>query len=216
MIIVKIIVVILFIGMIYINYLANSKPLGGISTGEISNKYNTLFTPSGFTFSIWGIIYLLVGAFVIVNTFQTTYFSPEISIVIYLFIVSMILNASWLFAWHFDKILLSTLIMITFLIVLLLALNSIQDGDTLGYITFSVYAGWISVALIANVSILIKKYNIPLFMEHQQFWFVLILIVSLAIMLTMFLVTSNFIYGLVFLWAYYGIAMKFYQKKKQS
>lgn len=212
MIILKVIMVLCYGLMIFTNYYANTKPLGGISTGEISDKYSTLFTPSGFTFSIWGLIYLLVGAFVISSIMNSRYFTTGNNIVIYLFILSTILNGSWLFAWHFDKILLSTIIMIAFLVVLLMILHNIHTDDTLGYVTFSVYSGWISVALIANISILITKYDIAFFMNYQWFWFIFIIIVSIGIMVTMFIRTSNYVYGLVFIWAYFGILMKFIQK----
>lgn len=209
MFIIKLFVLILYVGMIYMNYYANAKPLGGISTGEISDKYNTLFTPSGFTFSIWGIIYILVGIFVFQVVINNLYITPKIDIVIYLFMISTILNVSWLFSWHYDRILLSAIIMILFLIVLLTILNRIQPSNTLSYITFSIYSGWISVALIANISILITKYNISFFMNNQWFFFILILLVSLGIMISMFIKTSNYYYCGVYLWAYFGILMKF-------
>ncbi len=212
MVLLKVFMVVFFVSMIYINYYANTKPLGGISTGEISDRYNTLFTPAGFTFSIWGIIYILVGVFVVYNVFNPTYFEEGKQIVLYLFLLSTILNGSWLFAWHFDKILMSTIIMVVFLVVLLIILQNINPSEKIGYITFSVYAGWISVALIANVSILITKYDISVFMNYQVIWFIVIILVSIGILITMFIKTSNYIYGLVFLWAYFGIAMKFIQK----
>lgn len=212
MILLKTSIVLFYFLMLYVNYLANAKPLGGITTGEISDKYNTLFTPSGFTFSIWGLIYLLLGIFIVSNLFDNRYASSDTNIVLYLFLISTVLNGSWLFAWHNDRILLSSIIMILFLITLLSILHFIPKEDVLGYTTFSIYSGWISVALIANISILITKYDISLFMNYQWVWFILILITSVGIMITMFLRTGNYIYGMVFLWAYFGIAMKFIEK----
>jgi len=43
-----------------INYLANAIPIADKNTGEVSDLYETLFAPAGFTFAIWGIIYLLL------------------------------------------------------------------------------------------------------------------------------------------------------------
>lgn len=212
MIILKITSIVFYLFMIYMNYLANAKPLGGISTGEISDKYPTLFTPAGFTFSIWGIIYLLVGGFVISSILINNYYETENTIVIYLFIVSTILNVLWLLCWHYDKIGLSVIVMIAFLIVLLTILQNILPTDQLGFITFSIYSGWISVALIANISILIVKYDISLFMNYQTFWFILILLISVGILVLMFIKKANYVYGLVFLWAYFGIFSKFLSK----
>mgnify|MGYP000890446844 FL=1 len=214
MIAIKIIVVLSFIVMIYVNYLANSKPLGGISTGEISNKYNTLFTPSGFTFSIWGIIYLLVFAFVITFVIAKPDASTNMELLGILFIVTCIINIGWLFCWHFDKILLSTIVMILFLLTLLSILQ-ITDPQGIAYATFSVYSGWISVALIANISILLFKYNISIFMRNESLWLFIILFISVVIGGYMVLIQKNYFYGAVFLWAYFGIAMKFKNMKKE-
>jgi hypothetical protein len=190
------------------NYLANSKPLGGISTGEISAKYNTLFTPSGFTFSIWGIIYLLVFAFVIVFVTSKSGALPNMNLLGILFIVSCVLNISWLLCWHFDKIFLSSLVMILFLGTLLSMLE-FTSPEGITYITFSIYSGWISVALIANISILLFKYKIKLFMNREKIWLYIILAISLLIGGYMVIYEKNYYYGIVFIWAYFGIAMRY-------
>lgn len=211
MILLKIIVLLLFIVMIYTNYLANSKPLGGISTGEISNKYDTLFTPSGFTFSIWGVIYLLVLAFVVVFLTAKEGAIPNMNLLGVLFITSCTLNILWLFSWHYDKIIASTILMILFLLTLL---SILQFTSPIGitYIAFSIYTGWISVALIANISILLYKYNIGFFMNRQKTWLYIILVISLLIGGYMVVIEKNYYYGIVFVWAYYGIAMKYANK----
>ncbi|MFN3411693.1 MAG: hypothetical protein ACK4YF_06020, partial [Exilispira sp.] len=49
--------------MIFLNYRATSLPLNGKSTGELSDQYPNLFVPAGLTFSIWGIIYILLTIF---------------------------------------------------------------------------------------------------------------------------------------------------------
>ena len=51
--------------VVLVNALANGLPLGGQSTGEVSAKYESLFTPAGYAFAIWGLIYLALFAFVI-------------------------------------------------------------------------------------------------------------------------------------------------------
>ena len=65
----KITAIIGFLAMIYVNYLANALPIGGVTPGEASDAYANLFTPAGITFSIWGLIYLLLGAYVIFQFF---------------------------------------------------------------------------------------------------------------------------------------------------
>jgi len=204
----KLFVVILFASMIYVNYIANSKPLGGITTGEISDKYNTLFTPSGFTFSIWGLIYLLIFVFVISYTLGNINSTTNIELLGVLFIITCILNISWLFCWHYDRILLSTIVMVILLVSLLMILQ-LTNPEGIVKATFSIYAGWISVALIANISILLFKHDITFFMNNEYLSFYSVLIISLLIGGYMVVIEKNYYYGGVFLWAYVGIISKF-------
>src|SRR4030066_1403513 len=58
--------IIAFVLMVIINGLAGSTTtIGGKNTAQISDANPTLITPAGYVFSIWGIIYLLLGIFVI-------------------------------------------------------------------------------------------------------------------------------------------------------
>ncbi len=210
MLILKIISAITFIAMLFVNYLANSLPIGGNTTGDISGKYNTLFTPSGFTFSIWGVIYILLSVFVIflfVNPNDTL--TQNENTILILFSGVNVLNMLWLVSWHNDKILLSTIVMIFLLAALLFIVLKVSKTDILSYATFSIYAGWISVALIANITIWIVKEDFSFFMNHEYFWFYLILGVSFFIGLFMVIKEKNYYYGSVFLWAYIGILAKY-------
>ena len=98
---------ILFSLVIYINYLANALPIGGVTTGEVSDLLDNLFTPTGFTFSIWGVIYLSLFIFLIslfcMSENQKLFFNK----VLRLFNINCLLNISWIFAWHYQKFLFS-------------------------------------------------------------------------------------------------------------
>ena len=213
MIILKIIMILSLALMIYVNYTANSKPLGGVSTGEMSARYSTMFTPAGFTFSIWGIIYIFV--FIFVGDFllmkNSLILSGNYELIGYLFVISCFLNALWLYAWHYDRIIWSSIVMTLLLSTLLVNLTLVSP-NSIGYYTFSLYAGWVSVAFILNISILILKYKIPIFMKYESIFFYIILLVSVLIGLFMLLFRVNYVYGLVFLWAYYGV----YKKQKEN
>ena len=51
--------------VIVVNALADKLPIAGTTTGQVADKYASMFTPAGFAFSIWGPIYLGLTAFVI-------------------------------------------------------------------------------------------------------------------------------------------------------
>ena len=55
-----------FVLTIIVNGLAGSITLiGGKTTAGISNLYPTLITPAGYVFAIYGVIYILLGVFVV-------------------------------------------------------------------------------------------------------------------------------------------------------
>ena len=53
------------IATITINGLANTLPINGMLTGEVSDSFLALFTPAGYVFAIWGLIYLALTAFAV-------------------------------------------------------------------------------------------------------------------------------------------------------
>jgi hypothetical protein len=196
--------------MIVMNFLANSIPFNNQSTGAISDKYPSLFTPSGFTFSIWGIIYIFLGIYVVktVLTVNSNLSDTYLQTVMLIFVATSVLNVLWLLSWHYDYILLSTITMALFLVLLLIAMILIPSNELLIKSAFSLYAAWLSVAFIANVTILIVNMNIPVFMSKEVLWYIVIITVGLVIVSAVLLFTKNIVFGLVFMWAYLGIFMK--------
>jgi hypothetical protein len=157
--------VLFFVAVIIVNYLATSLPINGLSTGELSDFYPNLFTPAGFTFSIRGIIYLFLFAFVVRQLIDLrSKNSKEITKKIGIwFILSCIANIAWIYARHYQQVLLSVIIMIIYLLILIKITNNIHIGKKLGsrkdkifaQVPFSILLGWISVATIANVAALL-------------------------------------------------------------
>lgn len=195
--------------MLTINYLSNAIPIGGRTQSDISEAYPSLFTPAGFTFSIWGIIYLLLILFgVFLYTNESILTSNKTTILIIFNIVNL-LNALWLFFWHTDRIFLSTIVMLALLGSLLTILVLTSRNDTYAFATFSIYAGWISVASVANIAILLVKWHPPFLMNNETIFFGLTLFVTLVITAYMLIKERNYYFAGVFLWAYIGIISKF-------
>lgn len=209
-----------FIGTVVINALATSLPLNNKSTGELSDQYPNLFVPAGLTFSIWGLIYILLAVFVIYqlisavrkNT-QVISFSERINV---LFFVSSLANIGWIFAWHYEIVALSFLIMLILLgslISIYVRLN-IGRGEAsnvekyLVHLPFSIYLGWITIATIANVTALLVQLNWNGFGLPEQFWTVLVLVVGIAITLIILFYRKDIFYSLVVDWALLGILLK--------
>ena len=63
---------------ISVNGLANALPINGIQTGKISDKYFTLFTPAGYVFAIWGVIYLGMLAYMVYQALPSQRTNPRL------------------------------------------------------------------------------------------------------------------------------------------
>ena len=143
-----------------VNILASALPLNGQNTGEISDRFRVYFVPAGYVFSIWGIIYLGWIAFTIFQLQPSQRESPRLRRLGYLFAISNLANAAWLFCWHYNQFSWSVLVMLTLLGLLLtsyLRLNVNRAQVTrLEYwsvdVLFSAYLGWITVATVANIT----------------------------------------------------------------
>ncbi|HPR32626.1 MAG TPA: tryptophan-rich sensory protein [Prolixibacteraceae bacterium] len=198
---------ILFGFMIVMNYLANALPLNNKTTGQLSDEYPNLFVPTGLTFSIWGVIYLLILIFCIIQFFQSN--RETIRSIGWLFSLSCVLNGLWIVAWHYQNLPLSLLLMVGLLIVLIF-INQKISSLPFGLIkaAFGIYLGWICIASIANVTALLVYYGWGAWGISELVWTVLLIVVGLLISSVTLIRFQNPFLGLVVAWAFLGIALK--------
>ncbi|NMB48754.1 tryptophan-rich sensory protein [Candidatus Kuenenbacteria bacterium] len=197
-----------YLVMVVVNYLAVSLPLAGRSTGAVSDSYPNLFAPAGYAFSIWGLIYTLLGIYVIYQLTRKD--DALLGKVNRVFIINGLLNAAWIFAWHYDVIWLSAIIIIAMLVSLIKIADILRASKErwLVRLPFSVYFGWITVATIANITVLLVSLGWNGFGLSEVFWTVLILIVGAVIGSWRLMHDRCIPYGLVLLWAYGAILSK--------
>jgi hypothetical protein len=204
---IKYINLILFACMIVMNYLATALPLNNKTTGELSDSFPNLFVPAGITFSIWGVIYLLLIVYCIVQFRSSN--QVVISNISWLFGISCILNALWIVTWHYGKLPLSLIVMIGLLITLIYINITIKDLP-FGLIkaSFGIYLGWICIATIANVTALLVHYNWDGSGISEEVWTIIMISVgALIVSLTLYRLNNPFI-GLSVIWAFTGIIIK--------
>lgn len=215
---VKAAVVVTYLAMIAVNALANALPINGRTTGGVSDSYPNLFAPAALTFSIWGVIYLLLGAHVL---YQLGFFrgsgraaSALLERVGILFSLSSLANVSWILAWHYDLMAASALLLATMLVLLILITRTILRSElsprerAFVRLPFSVYFGWITVATIANITVWLVSIGWDRFGVGESVWAVAIIAVGAIIGTTVILRDRDIAYGLVLVWAYLGIWIK--------
>jgi benzodiazapine receptor len=199
-----------------INILASTLPLNGQNTGEISDRFQVFFVPAGYVFAIWGLIYLGWIAFVIYQALPAQKDNPRLRNLGYLFAISCVLNAAWLFCWHYNQFGLSVLVMLALLGLLIASYLKLNVGKTpIGNgdkwcvdIPFSVYLGWITVATVANMTDLLFYVNWNGFAISPQVWAVVMLIVAALLGLAMTFTRRDSGYVFVLVWSFAGIAIK--------
>lgn len=154
---------------IIVNYLAAAGKLNGKTVADISNQYHNYFTPASYAFSIWSVIYLGLFGFVMYsgrNLFIKDKSDDEIILKVgWWFILSCLANSLWIVFWV-NNILWATVLIMIFLlfclIKIILNLNMEMDYHPFKkylfiYWPFAIYAGWITVATIANISAFLVK-----------------------------------------------------------
>jgi benzodiazapine receptor len=199
-----------------VNILASALPLNGQNTGEISDRFQVFFVPAGYVFAIWGVIYIGWIAFAIYQALPAQKESPRLRKLGYLFALSGLLNAAWLFCWHYNQFGLSVLVMLGLLGLLIASYLRLDVGRTpVGAaekwsvdVPFSTYLGWISVAAIANVTDWLYFVNWNGFGIAPEVWAVIMLIVATVVGVLMTITRRDSAYLFVFAWSFVGIAVK--------
>ena len=204
---IKYINLLLFAGMIVMNYLANALPLNNKTTGELSDMYPNLFVPAGITFSIWGVIYLLLLGYCIIQFTGSNQIA--IGSIGWLFAVTCILNSLWIVAWHYQKLPVSLIIMVCLLITLII-INMRLTGVAPGLMkaAFGIYLGWICIATIANVTALLVNYGWNGFGISEVTWTITMISAGTLIVSLSILSFRNAFIGLAVIWAFAGIIIK--------
>lgn len=162
--------ILFFAGMIAVNYLANTGIIAGETMSSVSEKYQNLFTPAGYAFSIWGLIYISLLGFVIYQAkgMISRKAPPEfVSKIGGWFILSSLMNMLWIFAWLNEWLGISVVIIMVLLFSLVMIIRNTRmelDDEPLPVIAFlwwpfSFYSGWVTVAVIANIAAYLTSLN---------------------------------------------------------
>ena len=209
-----------FVLTITLNALANILPLFGRATGEISDSLPNLFVPAGLTFSVWGVIYLALLIFTVYQAlvvFRRPDDPPEWwNSTWAAILVSHLANALWIVAWHSLSYVISLLLMLVLFGALLVVVLRLGWSGTplrgrpywLAAVPFSIYIGWITVALPANVTGLLVAYGVNSIAPGPLFWAAALAAVAALLGVLVALLYRDGAYAGVISWAVLGIALK--------
>lgn len=211
--------VISFLIHLLVVYLTQFKIINTKDVGEISDQYPSLFTPAGFTFAIWGIIYTWLSIFCIYHVVMAFKRNKENGAnrdthrIGYLFIINNLATAAWLIAWTSEQLALSVILIFLQLFSLAIIHRRLHihsryrnpGAKTATELPLSVYFGWISLATIANVSSWLVSVRWDGFGISAITWTIIMVVVAAIIGIAMILIRRNIAYGIVLMWGLYGI-----------
>ena len=204
------------IATIIVNVLSNALPFNDLTTGEISDRFQVVFVPAGYVFSIWGVIYLGMIAFAVYQALPAQRENPRLRRVGYLFALSGLANMAWLFLWHYEQFTWTLVAMFTLLALLILIYlrleigqNRVPAAETLMIrVPISIYLGWITVATIANVTQVLYYWGWSGWGISGEVWAVILLAVATALSAAMIFTRDDIAYLLVITWSVIGVAVK--------
>ena len=176
---------ILFIVVLVLNY-ASTDPtkgplhylFGNFSTGDVPDKYYLEITPAGWAFSIWGLIYIWQGAWILYSlTLLCRSNAPNVisPIVFVLFSLANISNGSWIICWSHEWIQICSFLLfsISFFLygtlatsyrTLNLRTKGVNNKDFVATQVLvnngiALYATWCSIASLLNLAMAITYFH---------------------------------------------------------
>ncbi|WP_435979440.1 hypothetical protein [Psychrobacter sp. DM4] len=201
-----------FFATLGFNYLGASGFFNNMGQAAVSSKYQTLLTPNGFAFSIWGVIYTLV--FVTLVALFLKRKDPKVAkligLVSGLFVVSSLFNMAWIVAFSYERVGLSTLFIIGILISLLSIVHRIYNAragmiSTLAGTAFTLYGSWVFVATILNSAIFAVQQKWEGFGISPSVWTIVVLVLIVAVVLGYVRRYRNAVFPVAVAWAFFGI-----------
>ncbi|KUG06336.1 tryptophan-rich sensory protein [Solirubrum puertoriconensis] len=198
-------------GCIGLNYWWNTNPANGQNMGQVSAQYPTPLTPSGWAFSIWGLIFLSEAIYAVWQLLPAQRSNPLPNAVARPLTVANLAAAAWVVCFSYELIAVCTALMLLTLGALVLAYGRarrlVLAGETakLSSWPVSLFMGWISVATVVNLTLALRDFGWETPMNVTVVLCVALLAVVVALGL---IISSSFrdaVYPLVLAWGLIGI-----------
>jgi len=188
--------------------------------------------PAGWAFSIWGIIFSLLGVFTVYQALPTSWVPGRNNTLIfedigYQFFINMMVLSLWPILFWFNNAAGFAISLVAILFVLssdwyMLLMSQKANVNWVEWISiraqFSINSGWVTAATILNVSLMLKAMglaapNIP--SEYEEYMTVGVLWVALVIYNSASYVERNPLYGSIFIWVLLAIRSEILTNKAQ-
>jgi len=210
------------IAQLAVVYMTGAKMINQKNVSEVSARYESLFTPAGISFSIWGIIYItlcILCLYHIVIAYKHDRQHPANTELLQMngfFMLTNLAAAGWLIAWTQERLLISLALMVFQLICLVIMHRRLGIYDPLKpselkiatHFPLSIWLGWISIATIANAASYLSAIGWDGWGLSPVEWAVIMISVAIVLSLVMIFVCRNIYFALTVGWGLYGLILK--------
>lgn len=202
---------VLFLLTLVVNFLGGTGRINNSSQGEVSDTYQTLITPAGFTFSIWSVIYLLlfISMIVMLVKHEDTYYKKTIDRITPYLWLSYACNMIWIVLFSYIQIGLSTIFIFGYLFSLTFIVKKLKDlnqkGEWLLPLTFGLNTGWLFIASVVNVAAFLVQMDWQGFGISDTTWAAIMMVGAVLLVVLVGLNLQNAAFPLPIAWAFFGI-----------
>lgn len=189
-----------YIIMLFLNYWSAT------DVGIVADQEQAIIQPAGYTFSIWGLIYVMLFVW-IAKLFlkKSKEVTDELS---FWPIVNFLLNGLWIVVFTMQQVGISVLVILGLLLTVIVMYRklNVSSFHWIDRLPFSVYFGWVTVAVVVNIFTWLNQMNMLNFFGLDELvWTIIGLVITLFTCLFVAYKFTDGVYSLVFVWAYVGI-----------
>jgi len=208
--------------VVLVNVLANLLPFNERTTADVVNRDPVPFQPAGWVFGIWGLIYILLGVFVLYGLLPAGRRNRRLQQISPIFLITNIANITWLVLWHWERFAASLAVMGVLLVTLIAIYIAVRVRNRpspdaprhtklqrlILWMPFSIYLGWIFVAALANLMVWLDRSGWDGGPLSYNVWAALFIVAG-ALVAALFAFIWNYaLIPLVLVWAFIGIAQR--------
>ena len=188
------------------NYVSNySLPLPSME--EVSHSFSSLFTPHDYAFSIWGLIYFSFLVYGIYQAMPSRSEDPLYRNIAKPFALVNILASAWIVVFRMQLMWVSVVLIVIMLVLsifmLILSRDAVLRDEYSNWVSvpFSLLAGWLSVATIANISTLFVYMGWQGTVMNQVIITIVMIFIATMIGIYVCARCKDFIFPMVIAWA---------------
>lgn len=192
--------------------------VNGMAVGEVSDAFfgDVLIIPAGFAFSIWGLIYFGILALAVAQAWPGHGDNPHFEEARIPLIANMICNFGWIVFWQSLVFPVATAILVlqfATAVWLYYAMGipsrpAFSKVETWIRPAMSLYLGWLTVATVVGVAVLLNYWEWGAFGLSMGAWVSIMLVIVAAVGFALTLWWDDPVYTLALVWGLIGVALR--------